>query len=127
MKITYSPEVAEARSVGQPIVALESTVIAHGLPYPENLQTAKKLESAIAAEGAVAATIAIVDGEIRVGLSEEELQTIARSEEVEKVSIRDLPLVVAKRRHGATTVASTMHIANAAGIGVQRAHAGEKH
>jgi pseudouridine-5'-phosphate glycosidase len=110
--------VQQALEQGQPVVALESTLISHGLPYPQNLETAHLLERTVLKHGAVPATIAIVDGIPRVGLTDDELATLAQSGEVRKVSRRDLPIVVARGQTGATTVAATMFIAAAAGIHV---------
>jgi pseudouridine-5'-phosphate glycosidase len=101
-----------------PLVALESTVISHGLPYPENLATAKALEQTVRDNGANPATIALLNGKIKIGLNEEDLQLLATSKEVAKVSRRDLPLVLARKQAGATTVAATMIAANLAGIKV---------
>ncbi|EAY24152.1 pseudouridine-5'-phosphate glycosidase [Microscilla marina] len=113
------PEVAEALETKQPVVALESTIIAHGLPYPENKQTAWQLEKVIREAGAVPATIAIIDGKVKIGLDTDDLELIA-SEKVNviKVSRRDLPLVIARKQHGATTVAATMLAASWVGIRV---------
>ncbi|MBN8586745.1 MAG: pseudouridine-5'-phosphate glycosidase [Rhodothermia bacterium] len=102
----------------QPIVALESTVISHGLPYPQNLQLAHSLEAIIRHEGARPATIGIVEGNIIAGLNEAQIRLLATSKEVRKVSRRDLPIVVARRLNGATTVATTMWAAHRAGIAV---------
>jgi pseudouridine-5'-phosphate glycosidase len=113
------PEVAEALNTNQPVVALESTIIAHGLPYPENKATAQQLEKIIREAGAVPATIAIIDGKIKVGLDAQEMELIASEKtQVIKVSRRDLPLVIARKQHGATTVAATMLAASWAGIQV---------
>lgn len=101
-----------------PVVALESTVIAHGLPRPANLETARRLEKIVRAGGALPATIAIVDGELCVGLTEEQLTSLANDSNVQKISKRDLPIAVAKRWLGATTVSATLFIANLAGIKV---------
>ncbi|GGJ29790.1 pseudouridine-5'-phosphate glycosidase [Deinococcus roseus] len=116
--ITLNPEVHEALQNGQPVVALESTIISHGMPYPQNVQTAREVEAIIRDQGAIPATIAILNGDIKVGLSDEELELLGSSKDVMKVSIRDLPFVTAMKRHGATTVASTMRIAHQAGIRV---------
>lgn len=113
-----SGEVSEALEAQRAVVALESTVIAHGLPRPLNLETARRLEDVVRAGGAVPATIAILEGKLCVGLSEQELVHIAESPHVKKVSRRDLSLAVAKTWDGATTVASTMWIAHRAGIRV---------
>ena len=102
----------------QPVVALESTVIAHGLPAPQNLDTARGLEAIVQGEGATAATIAVLRGEICMGLDQEQLALIANSDGVKKLSTRDLPIAIARGWNGATTVASTMWIAHRAGIQV---------
>jgi pseudouridine-5'-phosphate glycosidase len=111
-------EVGEALSEGRPVVALESTVIAHGLPRPSNLEVAERLEQIVREAGAVPATIAILKGVLAVGLSREEVKQIAESLDVKKISRRDLALAVAEGWDGATTVASTMWIAHRAGIRV---------
>jgi pseudouridine-5'-phosphate glycosidase len=116
--IQLSPEVAAARAAGRPVVALESTIIAHGMPWPQNLETAREVEDVIRAEGAVPATIAVVGGRIRVGLTAEELQQLAQSPDAMKLSRRDLPFAIATGRLGATTVAATMICAHLAGIEV---------
>lgn len=116
--LSYSPEVRAALEQGRPVVALESTIISHGMPYPENLAMAREVEEIIRREGAVPATIAIMGGRCKVGLTDEELQLLATSPDAVKVSLRDVPVVVARRQVGATTVASTATIAEAAGIGV---------
>jgi pseudouridine-5'-phosphate glycosidase len=116
--IEYSAEVAAARAAGKPIVALESTIISHGMPYPQNVQTAREVEQLIRDGGAVPATIAILGGKIRVGLSNEELELLGQSPEALKVSRRDLPYVLASGKIGATTVAATMICAALAGIRV---------
>ena len=112
------PDVESALSSNNPVVALESTVIAHGLPRPQNLETARRLEEIVREAGATPATIAILDGQLRVGLTSEESQFIADNDEIKKVSIRDLPIAVAQKWNGATTVASTSWIAERAGIRV---------
>lgn len=109
-------DVKDALLKGQAVVALESTIISHGMPYPENVEMAKKVEDLIRKEGAVPATIAIMDGKIKIGLSDEDLEVLAKADHVEKVSRRDLASVIAKGSLGATTVASTMICANLAGI-----------
>lgn len=116
--LTYGEEVYHALARGAPVVALESTIISHGMPYPQNVVTAREVENVVRAAGAVPATIAVLHGMLTVGLSEEELQLIATDSAVQKISIRDLPVAVALGRHGATTVASTMRIASLAGIRV---------
>jgi pseudouridine-5'-phosphate glycosidase len=113
-----SPEVQHAIDAQQPIVALESTLITHGLPRPRNLEVAQLLEQTVRDNGAVPATIAILRGELHVGLSAEELQSLANTNDVRKVSRRDLPIVAAQKLNGATTVAATMWIAAQAGIKV---------
>ncbi|WJQ15786.1 pseudouridine-5'-phosphate glycosidase [Geobacillus stearothermophilus] len=116
--LVFSEEVAQAKAEKKPIVALESTIISHGMPYPENVQTAKDVERIIRDRGAVPATIAIIDGKIKIGLTDDELEQLGTSRDVEKVSRRDLPYVVAMKKHGATTVAGTMICAQMAGIRV---------
>ncbi|MGH9929819.1 MAG: pseudouridine-5'-phosphate glycosidase [Pyrinomonadaceae bacterium] len=116
--LSYSPEVESALAAKRPVVALESTVIAHGLPRPQNLETARRLEEIVREAGAVPATIAILQGQLRVGLTSEEIHFIAENDEVRKISIRDLPIAIAQKWNGATTVASTSWIAQRAGIKV---------
>jgi pseudouridylate synthase len=115
---TYSSEVATALAANKPVVALESTVIAHGLPRPRNLETAFRLEQIVKAAGAIPATIAILDGKLCVGLDDDQIRFIAGDTGVKKISIRDLPIAIAKGWNGATTVASTSWIAHRAGIKV---------
>ena len=114
----YGSEVQSALDARKPIVALESTVTAHGLPRPQNLETALRLEQIVRDAGAVPATIAILNGEICVGLSAEQVRFVAESDEIRKISMRDLPIVIAQKMDGATTVASTSWIAQRAGINV---------
>jgi pseudouridine-5'-phosphate glycosidase len=109
---------AGALAAHKPIVALESTVIAHGLPRPQNFATAQSLEQIVRNAGSLPATIAILDGQFTVGLDREELRFLAETEDIRKVSIRDLPIAVAQKWNGATTVASTGWIAHRAGINV---------
>jgi pseudouridine-5'-phosphate glycosidase len=116
--LVFSEEVAKAMKENKPIVALESTIISHGMPYPQNVETAKEVEQLIRDNGAVPATIAILDGKIKIGVNEEELEFLGTNKEIEKVSRRDLPYVIAMKKHGATTVAATMICANMAGIKV---------
>ena len=111
-------EVKNALNEKKPVVALESTIIAHGMPYPKNVGTALEVEKIIRDRGAIPATIAILDGKIKVGLSKEEIEYLGSAENVSKVSRRDLPFIVAKGLNGATTVASTMIVAKMAGIKV---------
>jgi pseudouridine-5'-phosphate glycosidase len=116
--LLFSPEVAAARASGKPVVALESTIISHGMPYPQNVITAREVEQIIRDAGAVPATIAIIGGRICIGLSDQQLELLGTSPEAMKVSRRDLPFVVAQGRLGATTVAATMICAEMAGIPV---------
>jgi pseudouridine-5'-phosphate glycosidase len=116
--LQLSPEVQAARAAGKPIVALESTIISHGMPYPQNVQTAREVEQVIRAAGAVPATIAIMDGKICIGLSDQQLEVLGNSKDALKVSRRDLAYVLSQRKLGATTVAATMICAQLAGIEV---------
>ncbi len=116
--ILFGEEVETALHQGKPVVALESTVISHGLPYPTNLETAKKLESIVRENGAVPATIAVFDGILHVGLSEFQISRLAEEKNIRKISRRDLPIAVAKKLNCATTVSTTMFIAHRAGIKV---------
>ena len=113
-----APEVADAVAGGRPVVALESTLISHGLPRPRNLEVAHEVEAAVRAAGAVPATIAVVGGEARIGLDEPGLAAIANGDDVVKCGVRDLAPVAARGGHGATTVAATAHLAARAGIGL---------
>jgi pseudouridine-5'-phosphate glycosidase len=110
------PDVAEARLQGQPVVALESTLISHGLPWPRNLEAARAAEEAVSAAGAVPATIAVLGGKLTVGLDAHELEHLASAKGIRKASTRDLGVVLAKRLDAATTVSATMRIANFAGL-----------
>ncbi len=116
--LTHSAPVAAAQAAGRPLVALESTIIAHGMPYPENVRTARAVEAVIRELGAEPATMALIGGRIRIGLSDEELELLGRTGEAAKVSRRDLPAVLAGGGLGATTVAGTMICAALAGIEV---------
>ncbi len=116
--LSFSPEVAEARAAGRPIVALESTIITHGMPWPQNVETARAVEDEIRAAGAVPATLALMAGRIHVGLTGEQLQTLGQARDVMKVSRADLAACLAMGRTGATTVAATMICAHLAGISV---------
>ncbi len=116
--LLLSPEVAAARTAGKPIVALESTIISHGMPYPQNVRTAREVEQIIRDAGAVPATIAVIAGKICIGLSDEQLELLGASPDAMKVSRRDLAYVLAQARLGATTVAATMICAQLAGIEV---------
>ena len=116
--IKLSAEVANALKAGKPIVALESTIISHGLPRPSNLEVALECERIVRDAGAVPATIALLDGKILVGLEQTELEAIANRDDISKASIRDLAIIVAQGKSAATTVAATAHIAALAGIHV---------
>jgi pseudouridine-5'-phosphate glycosidase len=117
--LDVSAEVAQARESGLPVVALESTIISHGMPYPQNVTTAMQVEAKVRASGAVPATIAIVDGRLKAGLDAVQIEALGqRGREVVKVSRRDIPFILAAGQSGATTVASTMIIAAMAGIRV---------
>ena len=116
--IEVSEEVKTALSKGLPIVALESTIISHGMPYPQNVETAIAVERIIIDKGAVPATIAIIKGRLKVGLTHEEIDYMGKNNQIAKVSRRDIPYIISKKMDGATTVASTMIIAALAGIKV---------
>lgn len=117
--LDIAPEVAEALAENKPVVALESTIISHGMPYPQNVETALKVEQVIRENGAVPATIAIIGGRLKAGLSKDEIEHLGKTGyDVPKVSRRDLPIIAAKGMDGATTVATTMIIASLAGIKV---------
>lgn len=118
MRIRIHPEVAAALDAGRPVVALESTIISHGLPRPENERVALEVEQAVRETGAVPATIAMLDGTALVGLSEDELRQVATRDDIVKVSVRDIAIVAARGGCGATTVAATSHIAHQVGIRV---------
>lgn len=112
------PEVKKAIEAGEPVVALESTIISHGMPYPKNVEMAKNVSKIIRENGAVPATIAIIDGVLKVGLTEEEIEFLGTSKDVVKASRRDLPFIISKKLTGATTVATTMILADLAGVRV---------
>ncbi|MCP4148538.1 MAG: pseudouridine-5'-phosphate glycosidase [bacterium] len=116
--LDFNGEVAQALADKRPVVALESTIIAHGMPYPENVATAAEVENIIRDKGAVPATIALLKGKIKIGLTEEELDYLGSAPNIEKVSRRDLPFIIAGKKDGAVTVAGTMICAAAAGIRV---------
>lgn len=118
LPLTFCPEVAQARRDGAPLVALESTIITHGLPFPSNLETARAVEAAVRAGGAVPATVAVMDGRIHIGLDPEQLDHLAGARDVMKLSRADLAACLALGRTGATTVAATMIAAHLAGIEV---------
>lgn len=112
------PEVAAALAAGRPVVALESTIISHGMPYPQNVEMARDVEAVVREHGATPATIAVLGGRLKIGLTPDELELLATDRNVQKISTRDLPVTVALGGHGATTVASTMRVASLAGIRV---------
>ncbi|QHE63638.1 pseudouridine-5-phosphate glycosidase [Rossellomorea vietnamensis] len=116
--VEYSEEVKEAKRKGMAIVALESTIISHGMPYPQNVKTAREVEDIIRSKGAVPATIAILNGRIKIGLSQEELEYLGQATDVIKASRRDIPYILASGKDGATTVAATMICAELADIPV---------
>lgn len=116
--LELTDEVSQALTDGTPVVALESTIISHGMPYPQNVEMATEVERIIHEHGAVPATIAVLDGRPRIGLGPDDLELLATSPDVAKVSVRDLPYVVSQGTHGATTVAATMRLASLAGISV---------
>ena len=118
MLIKINPEVKHALENNIPVVALESTIISHGMPYPQNVQTALKVEQIIRDNGCVPATIGIIDGTPIVGMNADEIELFGKTKGICKVSRRDLPIIMAKKLWGATTVATTMILANAAGIEV---------
>jgi pseudouridylate synthase len=131
--VSILPEVFYALQKGMPVVALESTIISHGMPYPKNVETALAVEEIVRAHGAVPATIAIFGGKCRVGMGKDELEYFGKAKDVWKVSLRDIPFVVSNQLYGATTVAATMHIAALAGIkvfvtgGIGGVHRGATH
>ncbi|MEB6170231.1 pseudouridine-5'-phosphate glycosidase [Staphylococcus pseudoxylosus] len=131
--IEFSQEVQQGMDNNKPIVALESTIISHGMPYPQNVEMAKNVEQIIRNHGAIPATIALINGKIKIGLESEELTLLAKHDDVAKVSRRDLAEIIATKRIGATTVASTMICAELAGIqffvtgGIGGVHRGVEH
>jgi len=116
--LDISPEVQKALDEGKPVVALESTIISHGMPYPQNVETARKVENIIREAGAVPATIGIIKGRLKAGLTDEEIEYMGDGSKILKTSRRDIPFIIANKLDGATTVASTMIIAELAGIKV---------
>lgn len=116
--LSILPEVQEALQTGQAVVALESTIISHGMPYPQNVETALKVEAAVRAQGAIPATIAIMDGRCYVGLTAAQIELFGKTTGIWKVSLRDMPYVISRQLFGATTVAATMRIASMVGIRV---------
>ncbi len=131
MNFKFNAEVADALRKKKPIIALESTVIAHGLPYPKNLETARNLERIVRENGAIPATIAVFDGEFCVGLNQNQIEQLATDKNIRKISRRDLPIAVGRKLNCATTVATTSFIAHRAGIkvfatgGIGGVHRGE--
>ncbi|MEY1555550.1 pseudouridine-5'-phosphate glycosidase [Yoonia sp. R2331] len=131
--LTYSAEVAAARAAGTPIVALESTIITHGMPYPQNVETAKLVEAEVRAHGATPATIAVLDGQLHIGLEPAQLDALATAQDVAKLSRADMAACIAQGGTGATTVAATMIAADLAGIsvfatgGIGGVHRGAEH
>lgn len=115
-ELDIRPEVQDALKKRMPVVALESTIISHGMPYPENIRTAEALENAVRSRGAVPATIAVIGGRLKIGLSSEQIEHLGRADNIRKASRRDLPLAVARGFDAATTVAATMICADLAGI-----------
>ncbi|UWQ06018.1 pseudouridine-5'-phosphate glycosidase [Aliiroseovarius crassostreae] len=116
--LTYAPDVAQALTHGTPVVALESTIITHGMPYPQNVETAREVEAVVRAGGAVPATIAVMNGKLHIGLTDDQLMELAQADNVAKVSRADMPVCLAVGGYGATTVAATMIAAHLAGIRV---------
>ena len=116
--LDIKPEIKKALEEGKAVVALESTIISHGMPYPRNVETALNVVQIIRDNGAIPATIAIMDGKLKVGLSKDEIESLGKSSDAIKCSRRDIPFILAKKLDGATTVASTMLIASMAGIKV---------
>ena len=118
LPLAYAPEVADARAEGRPIVALESTIITHGMPFPQNLETARLVEATVRDAGATPATIAVMGGQLHIGLSKDKLAALAETQDAMKLSRADLAACLASGRTGATTVAATMIAAHLAGIDV---------
>ncbi len=118
MTLVVSPEIKDALAAGRPVVALETTIVSHGMPWPENIETALAVEDVVRENGAVPAAIAVLDGKIRVGLGREDLERLAKAKDVAKLSRADLAWAVASGRPGATTVAATMIVAARTGIPV---------
>lgn len=116
--LNIHPEISDALHQGLPIVALESTIIAHGMPFPQNIDTALEVENIVRQNGAIPATIAILDGKLCVGLNAQQLELLGNTKDVWKVSLRDMPFVLSQKIPGATTVAATMRIASIVGIRV---------
>lgn len=131
--LNIQPEVLSAIEDGHPVLALESTIISHGMPWPQNVETALSVEKIVRENGAVPATIAILDGKCQIGLTTQQINTLGTVKDVWKVSLRDMPFVISQRIPGATTVAATMRIASMAGIkvfatgGIGGVHRGAEH
>lgn len=129
----YTPEVAKAIHEKTPVLALESTLITHGLPYPENIETAKAIEDLVREQGVTPATIAVLAGKIKIGLTEDELELLVKDDRVVKASKRDLPYLITEKRNAGTTVAATLFCADAVGIrvfatgGIGGVHRGDAH
>lgn len=117
-RISINSDVENALSKKQPVLALESTIIAHGMPYPENIEFARQAETLVRKHDVIPATIAILNGNIHVGLNDDQLEILASSNDVEKIAVRDIALAVTQKLTGATTVSATMHLAHLAGINV---------
>ena len=115
-RLIFNAEVKDGLACKRPVVALESTIISHGMPYPQNIETARMLENTVRENGGVPATVAILDGRIRIGITEKELEILGTSKNIKKASRRDLPSIIALKQNAATTVAATMICANLAGI-----------
>ena len=118
LKIQLSSEVEEGKKLSKPIVALETTIVSHGMPYPDNLNTALEVENIIREEGAIPATIGIVGGKVKIGMSKQEIELFAKGSDIKKVSRRDIPIVMSNNANGATTVAGTILLSKLAGINV---------
>ena len=118
LKIQLSSEVEEGKKLSKPIVALETTIVSHGMPYPDNLNTALEVENIIREEGAIPATIGVVGGKIKIGMSKQEIELFAKGSDIKKVSRRDIPIVMSNNANGATTVAGTILLSKLAGIDV---------
>jgi pseudouridine-5'-phosphate glycosidase len=114
--LDINPEVKKALDEGKPVVALESTIISHGMPYPQNVETARRVEEIVRENGAIPATIAIINGRLKAGLTDDELEYFGKEKGIVKASRRDIPFIISKKLDGATTVASTMIISELAGI-----------
>ena len=114
--LSITPEIEEALKEGRPVVALESTILSHGMPYPENIEFAHKVEEIVRGEGAIPATTAIIDGKLKVGLNADELELMCKGKDIAKASRRDVAVYLSNKQTAATTVATTMLIADMAGI-----------